>query len=165
MEYRGIPVGFWLLGSLVLFRKEGRWIWIVIVGWASVLALLSLGPCPVWSRGVGTAATDALWSWPILGDTVWWAVSYLHYYDRLAAGACLMLGLAAAIGVERTWENRTRRSRVPLALVIGYSLIQILGLHHRTLQQPEVWRSSPEEQTAMLLRDLGPGAVVELPYD
>ena len=76
-----------------------------------------------------------------------------------------MLALAAAVGAEEAWRERTRRSRIPLAVLMAYGLVQMVSIHQRTVLMSENWSASPKTASAAVLADAGPGAVVELPYD
>ncbi|MEC7242661.1 MAG: hypothetical protein VXW32_15625 [Myxococcota bacterium] len=163
--FRGLPLGLWFLGCLVLLKREGRWFWGFVLSWVVLYALMSLGPCPVWERTEWQETGGALWGWPNFMEPVWWMVSFLHYYDRLAAAGGLLLGLAAAVGAEEAWSGRTRRSRIPLAGLIAYGLLQMLSIHQNSVLMSENWTKSPQSVSAEFLQEAGPGAVVELPYD
>jgi len=163
--FRGMALGFWILGPFALIEKEGRNFWAACLVLAVGIALLSLGPCPAGSRVSGLSTYGALWSWPILGDTAWWAFSYLHYYDRLAVVACLLLALLSAIGAEALWERSKDGNRAAVILFVSAVLLQVTNLHWQSVTDPARWQELNPVETASFLDEAPEGVVVELPFD
>jgi len=163
--FRGFSFGFWLLAPFAMLDRTRRRMYAAFFVWATLLVFLSLGSCPIAERANGLQADNALWSWPLIGDTVWWAISYFHYYDRLAAAGCLLLSVLAAVGAEQLWEKRSRRTQIPALALIVYASVQVFSLHANTLEDPSNWQRVPKEPIADFLRTAKSGAVVELPYD
>ena len=162
--FSGLSLGLWMLAGLALWRGAGRSMCRLLFAWAAVLVFLSLGPCPVasdWSD----PSLDVLWEWPLIGDTTWWLVSYLHFYERLAAAGGLMLAVLAGVGLEAAWEQRTQKSRAFLVLWAGYSFFLIVSAQWRSVRAPEVWQPVEVSTVGEFLNGAEPGAVVELPYD
>jgi hypothetical protein len=163
--FRGFSFGFWILAPFALMEKERRKLMAALLVLALFMALLSLGPCPTGSRSFGGASLGALWSWPIVGDTSWWVLSYLHYYDRLAVVACLLLAVLSAVGAESLWERNHARARSTTVLFVAIVLFQVVTVHWRTVMDPERWQEVGELETASFLAEAPEGAVVELPFD
>jgi hypothetical protein len=163
--FRGISLGFWILAPFALIEKERRHFMTAWLFLALVLALLSLGPCPAASRSLGLSTYGALWSWPLLGDTTWWAISFLHYYDRFAVVACLMLAVLSAIGADSLWDRSKGGNRPAVILLVSVVLLQVGNVHWGSLTDSERWQAADPLATSSFLSTAPPGSVVELPFD
>lgn len=163
--FRGISLGLWVLAPFALIEKDRRKLMGALLVLAMFMAFLSLGPCPVGGRSFGETGFREMWAWPSLGGTSWWALSYLHYYDRLAVVACLLLALLSAVGAEALWDRTNTGSRSIMVFFVAIVLFQVASLHWRTLMDAERWQKVGDLETASFLEEAPEGAVVELPFD
>jgi len=164
-SFRGISFGFWLLAPFALIQPERRMLMGGLLALAVLGALLSLGPCPMGSRDTGLDFYGSMWSWPLIGDTAWWALSHLHYYDRLAVLTCLLLAVLSALGAEALWTRSQDKGRGVAVVFMSVVLLQVVSVHLRTLTDDQVWQEVESLETAEFLESAPEGAVVELPFD
>ena len=146
----GVVLGTWALVLVLLPFVARRGRVLLLVGWAGILGLLSMGP----SSPVGG----------VLSQHAWNTLGVLHDFGRFATVAGVVTALAAGMSIHDAWKSGSRRKR---QLVLGVSVLAVahaVTVCVGTVRDPQRWTRVLEFPGTAYLKEAPVKPTVELPY-
>ena len=146
----GVVVGTWALVLFLLPFVARRGRVLLLICWAGVLGVLSMGA----GSPVGG----------VLSQQAWNTLGVLHDFGRFATAAGVVAALAAGIAISDAWETGSRRKR---QLVLGMSVLAVahaVTVSVGTIRDPQRWSRVLEFPGTAYLKQAPSKPTVELPY-
>lgn len=152
-----MAAGAWLaLLSPLVAGRRGRGL-LFPAGWAVLLGVASVGPCPAWGPALGTQHAAGL---GVLGA----AVGVLNNLGRVLALSQLLLGVTLGLALDAAWEGGGWRRALVVPLV-GLTLAGSAWPLRGELLDGRHYKRVPESAQAAFLADKEPAVIADLPYD